>query len=81
MNRGRRAGFELDLDLGGEPPPTRPWRVRPSVVRPDRPNDAALRDAVADARRGLANELAVDDLVEAILFGDREQIGGAKRSV
>ncbi len=68
-------GFQLDLDLGREPPASGPAAAGPPVIRPADPApDPELGAPVRAARHDLANELATDDLVETLALGDGQEI-------
>ena len=69
-------GLELDLDLGPEPPSSRDTPARWSREGSEETSgQGGLRRAVFATGRGLPNQLAADDLVEAARLGDREQVG------
>src|SRR4029079_11426627 len=65
---------ECDLDLAGKPPPSRPAPPGTAVVGSHQLAESNLGSPMLWGRHGLLHELAVDDLVEALLFRDREQV-------
>lgn len=68
--------FEEDLGLGGEAPAAGAAAARPPAVgAAELRREARLDAAVAAARSGLRDHLAVDDLVKAIVLRNREQVG------
>ena len=72
---------ERDLDLGHNPPSARTAGARRALeghahVR----DDAALRVSMFEARLRLPDKPSIEDFVETLSVGEREQIGHGRRS-
>src|SRR5262249_24973558 len=72
---------ELDLDLGGKPPASRPPATWTPIVRSHSANQPSLRAAVPSRRRLLLDQHAVDDLVPAMLLGDRQEVSDRRHAL
>src|SRR5262249_25144137 len=72
---------EGDLDLGREAPPAGSAATWTAIVGAADPvRQPELGAAMAEARRRLADEHSVDDLVEALALGDGEEVGDLGRA-